>query len=261
MDRTIEKTITGGTIRTHAAKLVVELVGPAGAGKTTLAKTLVQRNNRIHACTPPYFRRIENLPFFVKSTLLFLPAFIHLLYDSHGRRLTPREIVWLVTLTGWHHWFGRRSFTDNKIVILDQGPVFMLADLYGFGSQDLMNKKVRNWWNSLFKQWADTLDMVIWLDATDQILMERIRSRDKWHLVKDRSDAEMVKFLGDYRESFNKVLSLLVANRAELKVIRFDTEQESLDSVVDKLLVVFGLDEFAVEFVRDGSVEPVYDKL
>ena len=55
-----------------------------------------------------------------------------------------------------------------------------------------------------------------------------------------------------YRESYGHMLSLLTANN-HLQVLKFDTVQESLDSVVDQLLTEFDSKEMAPEM----SVEQI----
>ena len=63
---------------------------------------------------------------------------------------------------------------------------------------------------------------------------------DVWHGVQEKSDEEAVEYLGRYRESYGRVLSLFTAINRDLKVLTFDTARESLDEVADKLLLEFG---------------------
>jgi len=260
MGRAIEETIYGGAISAHNAQLVVELVGPAGAGKTSLVTALVQRDQQIQAGIPPYFRRTEDIPFFARNSLLFLPTLIHLLSESRGKQPSLREVAWMVTLQGWHHCFRFPPSHGRRVIILDQGPLFMLADLASLVPQETTDRSLTKWWNTIIKQWAGTLDMVIWLDSADRILMDRIRSRDKWHVMKDGTDPELSKFLGDSRESYRKVLGMLLAYRADLKLFRFDTGEESLEGIVKKLLEGFGFDEYGIKFIPDGLAKPAYSK-
>jgi shikimate kinase len=258
----MKESVNRETIGKQTKQLVAELVGPAGAGKTTIAQALAQRSNQIRLCTPPYYRRIEDFPFFLKNTLSFLPTCLDLYLNTPNRHPTLQEIAWMVTLNGWHQRFDQEALTERTIAILDQGPIFMLADLSGFTSIDSMNQNVKKWWGQVYERWADTLEMVIWLDASDRVLIDRIRRREKWHSLKDGTDTDLINFLGEYRESFNKVISSLAANRNKLNVIRFDTEQESLDEVIDKLLVEFGsAGEKKDRFVLEGSTQPVYNNL
>ena len=221
--------------------LVVELVGPAGAGKTSLVQALKQHSNRVQVGTPPYFRRIGHMPFFVKNTLLLLPTFFHLLQKDHGRWLTLQEMAWMVILKGWHKVLGRTVSQDNKILVLDQGPIFLLARLYGFGPEILKSQGTKKWWNNMYRQWADMLNLAIWVDASDTTLLKRVRTREIWHGNKERNDLEAFEFLARWRISLEQVISALEANGSGLKVIRFDTARESLHEIVHRVYAALSL--------------------
>jgi thymidylate kinase len=224
------------------APLVVELVGPAGAGKTSLARALNQCNEKILIGTSPYFRRIRDIPFFTRNILLLLPTFLHMYRSNSGRRLTLRELARVVTLNGWHRVLGQAS-KKYQIVILDQGPIFMLAELHAFGPENLKDQSAQKWWETMYRQWAATLNLVIYLDALDTHLVERIRTRAKSHVVKEKTKPEVFGFLAHYRWAFEHVVSTLTANQNSLRVVCFDTAQESLDGIVNRLLAEFGLKE------------------
>jgi shikimate kinase len=220
--------------------LVVELVGPAGAGKTTLAQALKQRSKRILIGTAPQIRRVGHIPFFARNSLLLVPTLFHLHYKNNGRWLTPREIAWMVILKGWHRVLGRQASKNGTIVVLDHGPVAMLASLRFFGPENLKSQSAKKWWDSTYKQWADTLDMVIWLDTSDATLVERIRARDVWHRVKVKSDSEAFEFLARWRPVYEQVISELTVDSHGPKVFHLDTGQESLDETVSRVLVACG---------------------
>jgi thymidylate kinase len=221
---------------------IVELAGLAGAGKSTVAEALKQYSDLVLIERPPYFRSINEIPFFARNTLLLLPTLLHLSPAEKGRRwLTGHEIAWMAILLGWHHRLKRRSANSGRIVVLDQGPVFTLMMLHLFGPETLKSSRAREWWTRTCEQWAATLDLVVWLDATNATLVARIRARDIWHGVKEKSDTEAFEYLEGYRESFGRVLSSLTASNHDLRVLEFDTGQESLGRVLDKLLLEVGL--------------------
>jgi cytidylate kinase len=224
------------------AARVVELTGLAGAGKSTIAQALRQYSYQVLVQEPPYFRRIRDIPFFAWNTFLLLPTLFHLSYNRKGSRwLNGQEIAWMAVLLGWHRRLGRPLSNHGQVIVLDQGPVFLLMMLHLYGPETLRGPHAKEWWARTGKQWADTLDTVIWLDAATATLVERIRARDVWHGVQAKSTADAVEYLERYRESYGRVISLLRANKDDLKLLAFDTARESLDSVVDKLLLEFGL--------------------
>ena len=225
---------------TRAAR-IVELTGLAGAGKSTIAATLGQCSHQILLEEPPYFRRLPDISFFAWNTFLLLPTLLHLSPGSKGsRRLNGQEIASMVILRGWHRRLKRISSSSGQVIVLDQGPVFSLMMLYLFGPETLRGPRAEEWWATTCKQWADTLDTVIWLDAPDATLVERICARDIWHGVKKKTEAESFEYLGRYRESFERVISLLTANNGP-KVVTFDTARDSVDRVTAKLLLELGL--------------------
>jgi deoxyadenosine/deoxycytidine kinase len=69
------------------------------------------------------------------------------------------------------------------------------------------------------------VDAVIWLDADDELLVDRIRERAQDHLVKAQSSEEMVAFLAEYRAAYGALLERF-ANVHGVPVLRFDTSEE-----------------------------------
>jgi hypothetical protein len=239
MVRTMNKVLADNTIVGRPPR-IVEIVGPAGTGKTELSRVLGRRSKRIVIGAPPDVRSVVALPFFIRNGLLLMPTILRL-YQNNSRWPTRREIAWMIELRGWHRVLGQGVSNEGAVIVLDQGPVFLLSWLYEFGPESLKSQRSEKWWDSMIKQWAATLDMVIWLDAPNTVLVERINARNKAHRVKGRSEQETYRFLARWRTSFEQIVAKLTAN-CGLRVLRFDTEQESLDQIVDKVLATFGLE-------------------
>ena len=125
-------------------------------------------------------------------------------------------------------------------VLLDHGPVFKLATLREFGPEKLSANGFETWWNNIFKQWASTLDMVVWLDAPDSVLEKRINSREQRHLVKGKTGSEVVHFLGRYRSSYEKILDQLKTHDGP-RLLQFDTSRTSLEQVAEEILSVINV--------------------
>ena len=118
---------------------------------------------------------------------------------------------------------------------MDHGPVFRLAFLQAFGSAITWSSAFRDWWERSRAQWAATLEALIWLDAPDALLIERVRERDLSHAIKKKSDAEARAFLARYRQAFQDVIRRFETAVGPV-VLRFDTERESLDTIVNHVL-------------------------
>lgn len=209
---------------------ISEIVGPAGAGKTVLLLSLSQRNDNIQVISG--LRSMKNILFYMRSALRLLPFLIH--QCRVGRRFTWQVINMMIRLKALLPILVRQAF-KNSTVIIDQGPLYTLTWLLEYDSEFTLSHSIERWWNSILKQWASTLDVVIWLDAPDEILVERIRARNRWHRVKEKSDKEAKEFLASYRRSYEQVFSKLMANGGP-KVFRFDANQHSLDQLTDKVL-------------------------
>lgn len=223
----------------RAIPRLVEIVGPAGAGKTTLSQVLSQRSDQLHLANFPNVRNILNSPFFIWNALQIAPALLGL-SRQNGRKLTRREFVWLSILNGWPSLL-KKELKGNKIILLDQGPIFLLTDTSEFGPACLRSPKADIFWHSLFSRWAALLDTIVWLDLSDADLLERIRSRDKDHPVKNKSIEITFEFLARFRKGYTRVISNMSVHCPDLKILYFDTSQKTPQEIADQLLLEFGI--------------------
>jgi shikimate kinase len=219
---------------------IVEVVGPAGAGKTTLCEALSCRNESIQLGTFPDVRKISDAPFFIRNGLQISPTLLKL-PQAKGRKLTRREFAWLTILNGWPDVLERELKRSSKIIFLDQGPIYLMTELSEFGPGCLSSENARDMWLALFIRWATVLDAIIWLDGPNAHLSERIRIRQKEHLVKDKSRQTVFEFLDRYRAAYERTLSRLAMHRTDLRILRFDTNRRSPNEIAKRLLTEFGL--------------------
>lgn len=222
-----------GAERSRTASYIVEIIGLAGAGKSSLTCFLCQQKSDIREGEYLTTRNIRHVPYILKHTLLSLP--ILLPQSRNGRGFTLREGVKVAYLNGWHQVLMKRGTYENSVFVLDQGPIFELATLHGFGPEKLQEQRYAAWWRSMYEQWSRALDLVVWLDAPVEILIERINSREKWHPVKEQSVQVMRDYLARYRHSHEHVMSELAALHG-VNVIRFDTSLQTTDDIVPQVL-------------------------
>jgi broad-specificity NMP kinase len=215
---------------------IVEIVGPAGAGKTTLCKVLSQGNEFIHPGNFPDVRKVSAAPFFIWNGLQIYSALLGL-PQHNSRKLTRREFAWLSILYGWPQVL-QKEMKNKKIIILDQGPVYLLTEIFEFGPEYLAEQKAKSLWRNLYTRWADTLDTIVWLDAPDTDLLNRIRSRDKEHVVKNISVEATVELFIRYRNAYEWIISSLSAYQPNLKILWFDTSQKTPTQIVNHILDV-----------------------
>jgi hypothetical protein len=214
---------------------VVEIVGPAGAGKTTLFQTLDCYSESIRLGNFPDVRKMADAPFFISNGIRLIPGQFRL-YRPNSRRLTRREFAWMSILNGWSALLHKESDGGNKAIILDQGPIYLMTEMRLFGPEYLRQKSAERLWQNLYECWISTLDMVVWLDAADDVLLERIRTRQQEHIVKTQPAAVVYEFLGRYRTEYEFILSILTAKKTDLKVLKFDTGRQGPKDILNQLL-------------------------
>ena len=219
-------------LKSHSP-LIMELVGPAGAGKTTLSRALSQRDNNVVLGPDIELRKVSHIPVFIRSVSSSLPLFLD--QRNSNRQPTWTELKDIAYLEGWPQMLKRMPSSNNKIILLDQGPVFRMATLYEFGPALLKSEESKTWWHHLYKQWASALDILIFLDTSDSILMERINTRTKKHDLKGSPELEAQQFLTQYRRSFDAVLTKLKSYNGPT-ILQFDTSKISIEQIADEIL-------------------------
>ena len=175
------------------------------------------------------------LPSLFRMALKLIPSLLRL-YRSNSRQLTRREFAWMSILVGWSSLLRKESRDGNKVIILDQGPVYLLAEMRLFGPEYLRQKAAEGFWQDLFDRWRTTLHMVIWLDAPNDILLDRIRSRQQEHILKTEPAMVVYEFLDRYRVEYEFILSVLTSKKANLQVLRIDTGQQRPQDVANQFL-------------------------
>lgn len=227
--------------------MIIEFIGPAGVGKSTLTKALSERLACVKLETPPSFRKVEDIPFYVRNTFSLLPILSRIYLRRNGK-LPPREFfVFRVMLNGWHQVLKQEALRSGSIIILDQGPVYMLTILTMFDSGGFKANNSEKYWDCAFRNWAETLDVVVRLDTSLPILVQRIRTREIWHKVKDRSDVDAYRYLESYRLGFENVISRLKAYSSTLRILRVDTGRNSLEETMENVIAELHLEDAQVK--------------
>lgn len=184
--------------------MVVELVGPAGVGKSLLAGRLLARGGVVRASVWSLPRALV-----LESALRSLPVLVRTCYAT--RTLPRAELEQIVRLKALD-LFVRRRAGDAWLVVLDEGPVFALSWLRAFGHRRLQNGRLEAWWRRTLATWAALLDRVVLLDAPDSVLVSRIRGRTKPRdLLREMTDAEILDRIARYRSAFGRVIAALPA--------------------------------------------------
>lgn len=216
--------------------MLVEIIGLAGAGKSSLLRALKQNSKLATHADRLSVRKLEALPFYLGTSLRTAPFFLSLYHQ--GCRLSREEMSRILYVAGMHDYFRQHSHT-GKPLILDQGPVFELATLYGFGPSQLHDARFQAWWQQQFQMWARSLDLVVWLSAPPEVLLERIRSREQRHAVKESSSNVAKEFLQRYQSAYETVIKSLAA-KGKPEIVRLDSSSLSVEALTAQVELMFG---------------------
>lgn len=209
---------------------IIEMVGVAGSGKSTLLMALGRRNGRIE--TLPLPRKIQYLPALARIVLIWLP--IHLAKYRHARWFTPNEIRTIAYLETWLSYIRRRIAAKDIIVALDPGSVYWLSSLKEFGPPFTRDRVFQRWWEEKLDQWCSALDMIVWLEAPHELLLQRVVSRDEWHEAKFQSSAAALGEFARFGFSYGQLIAEFL-RRKKIRVFHYHTDQVCVGKMVDEI--------------------------
>jgi hypothetical protein len=213
----------------RARPILVEIMGPAGAGKTSVVGALRRMAPTVRAGLDVPRRR-------------WFPAML--------RRMTPIFMLWLARYRRdrWFTWNEMKliAFLDVWLsvverpgrasvpTVFDHGPVYRLARIREFGPAVARSDRFERWRIASLRRWLDVLDVVVSLDAPDDVLLARVDRRGHWWLSEDRPIEEKHEFYARYRRVFESALSTPVPHPPRVVAIRSD--EETPDQIARRVL-------------------------
>lgn len=215
---------------------LVEVLGVAGAGKSTLTERLIDCDPNLVRGEFIHSRRLSHLGHIVHG----LPDFGRPYLSATSRKPRPSwaDFKLMAYLTEWDRYLSRRSEYENKVVVLDQGPLYALVRLRAKELSPDGSTAFNRWWHDRLAAWTGLLNAVVWLDAGDEILMRRIDSRSQTHVVKGEHEMEARAFLNRYRDLFTRVMSEVEEH--DVEVLRYDTSRASASAIADDVITRLG---------------------
>ena len=223
---------------------IVEIVGLAGSGKSTLGERL-----RVLAGAAPYAPSFgAALPFLLRRSCIVVPA----LLAQPVRGWTLRGIRHLLFHDAVIDDIARRRATGRGLVVLDQGPIYSVVAAERYVLRGPVRRPLLAHYRATLDRFADPLDAVVLLDASDEKLAMRIETRGRHHTVKGRSVGEASSFFGEYRISFEQILGQIHRTHG-VPILRIDTSERSTEEVASTAVAMLG--EIGVA-IRDTNVGP-----
>ena len=210
--------------------VIVELVGPAGAGKSTLAEGVSTTDATVRSGLSLWGLPRADL---LKSAVALLPTIVGAAMGGGKSRLRLGEVAQMVRL-GALRRAVRREAQQHRVILLDEGPVFALSWLDVFFARN-GDRVPAAWRRRVVADWALLLDVVVFIDASDVTLAQRIRTREKAHMVKDRPDAEIHGFSAGFRKAFDRVIAEL-AKAGHLVVDALNTDRGPVEQNAFRLM-------------------------
>jgi adenylate kinase family enzyme len=216
-----------------AHPLVVELVGAAAVGKSTLVTELRRRDPGIH-----WLQRARGdggHAAVARHAVAFAPAW--LASASRSPKYAWRNARYFLRLAALEDVVRRGASVAGSAVLLEHGPVYTLARLRAFHEGPAPAPLAR-YAARLLSRWAKRLDLVIALEAPLDVLDRRLRSRDKDHAMRERSTDEFHEFVRRYRAAYATVLAELHAAGGP-PVLTLRTDRSTVAAMADRVEAAF----------------------
>lgn len=222
--------------------VTVEVAGLPGSGKSTVVRAVAAADARVVAA--PFADRRRKALALTRSALALAP----LLLERHSLASSGRDLGRMVRLDAMPTAGQAVWPIAGAARVFDQGPLFLLHRLSTDPHGEARPSATSAWSERMLGRWAGNLDLVVVLDAPDEILLARVRSRSKDHALKHVTRDDGLAALHRQRQLLELLLSEL-RMRSTIEVLRIDTASTSLVASTTRALE-------AIDRVRLDQVRP-----
>jgi hypothetical protein len=147
--------------------------------------------------------------------------------ERHGR---TEQVLMMMYVQALPRILPGLGSAGGSTLVFDQGPLFLLT------RPSLTDERLATWRNGMFDTWAPLLDVVVFLDAPDKLLRERINTRPKWHALKGADGRSALDVLRTSRQVWERTIKAVAARPGGPTILRFDTSTRSADEIADTIL-------------------------
>jgi hypothetical protein len=206
-------------------------VGPPGSGKSSLVRALLARKDRRYFAAALRGR-------VGWATVTRSAVWVALPFAAQFGRIPTRPWYRYRTMVqlGIHAAVlcGRRR--AGEVAVLDQGPVYLLSILQrALRADGSDHRRFLRFWEATLGYWSRALDLVVVLDAPDEVLFERVKSRGTPHPLLGLDPASGLRVLGAGRRSRELILEQLSARNPSLTVERLDTQGLCAEALAERV--------------------------
>ncbi|MGZ4147603.1 MAG: hypothetical protein ACXVPL_07835 [Actinomycetota bacterium] len=209
--------------------VIVEVVGPAAAGKTTLIRRLCSTDPRMRSSIP--VSRVRSAAVMAAKAAAYVPAW--LAGRPRDRWFTWRELKSLTFVDEWYREAMRGRIAGVPATFLDHGPLYRLAALRAFGPAMVRTPLFERWSAKAVARWRSAVGLIVWLDAPSGVLLQRAQHRGHWYLSADGAPEDKLGFLDRYRRALEEAVE--GAERDGVRVVRLSTEGAPVEDLVERV--------------------------